>query len=106
MDHYWSGCDVGFTGSLVTLCHFSACRRAGRMSNINIYTSNWKKTGKIMTIPQYEMTILVDRDGREVSRTVQFPDCLFDLPAPYVKERITDLLTDYATIKVSAKAVE
>ena len=76
------------------------------MANINIYTSNWKKTGKSISVPQYEMTILVDRDGQKISRTVQFPDCLLDLPVDYVKERITDLLTDYATIKVGAKVVE
>ena len=76
------------------------------MANINIYTSNWKKTGKNISVPQYEMTILVDMDGQKISRTVQFPDCLNDLPVLYVKERITDLLTDYATIKVGAKAVE
>lgn len=76
------------------------------MSGINIYTSGWKKTGRNVSVPQYEMTIRVDVDGREVLRTVQFPDCLLDLPVNYVKERITDMLIDYATIKAGAKAVE
>ena len=74
--------------------------------NINIYTSNWKNTGKNISVPQYELTIKVDVDGREVSRVVQFPDILLDLLVDYVKEKITNLLTDYATIKVGAKVVE
>ena len=76
------------------------------MSNINIYTSNWKKTGKNVSVPQYEMTILVDRDDQKISRVVKFPDCLFDPPVDYVKERITNPPTDYATTKVGAKVVE
>ena len=65
-----------------------------------------EKTGLKAEVPQYELTIKVDFDGREVERTVLFPDILFDLPVPYVKERITDMLVDYATIKVGAKVVE
>lgn len=30
------------------------------MSGINIYTSGWKKTGRNVSVPQYEMTIRVD----------------------------------------------
>lgn len=81
------------------------------MSNVNIFTSKWKATGRKVSVPQFELGVRVnftnaDKVSRDVDRTVLFPDCLLDLPADYVKERITDMLVDYAAIKVGAKAVE
>ena len=68
--------------------------------SVNIYTSDWRKTGAKVEVPQFEMKIRVQKGDRDIVRTVQFPDILFDLPAEYAKEKMTELLTDYVIKKV------
>jgi len=76
--------------------------------NINIFTSKWNKTGKNVSVPQYELSVRVNYTGadslsKNIERVALFPDCLLDLPLEYVKDRITDMLVDYATIKAGAR---
>ena len=76
--------------------------------NINIFTSKWRKTGKNGSFPQYELSVRVNYTGadslsKNIERVALFPDCLLDLPLEYVKDRITDMLVDYATIKAGAR---
>ncbi len=68
---------------------------------VNVYTSNWRKTGANVQVPQYELTVRfqwVDAAGvsHEGERTARFPNVLAQMSAEYVAERMKGMLLDYA----------
>ena len=76
--------------------------------NINLYTTNWNKTGTNVSIPQYSLNVKVIWSGNdgvmhEGERTALFPNVLLNLPVEYVKEKITDMLVDYAIQELEAR---
>lgn len=68
---------------------------------VNLFTSGWKATGTNVSVPQYELVVRFEwtaHDGTKHTgtRTIRFPNVLSQLPADYVKEKMTQMLIDYA----------
>ena len=78
------------------------------MININLFTTNWHATGTNVSVPQYSMEVRVlwiDSEGveHEGTRTVLFPNVLNNLPPAHVKEKIEEMLIDYAIQELEAR---
>ncbi len=64
---------------------------------VNVYTSNWKKTGKNISVPQYSVDVTVnwvDNQGESHTRseTLKFPNFLSNVGAADLKEWLTELM--------------
>lgn len=64
---------------------------------VNIFTSNWKTTGKNISVPQYSVDVTiqwVDKLGVQQERieTLLFPNALTRLGATNLKEWLLELL--------------
>ena len=64
---------------------------------VNVYTSNWKKTGKNISVPQYSVDVTinwVDNQGESHTRseTLKFPNFLSKVGAEDLKDWLTELL--------------
>lgn len=64
---------------------------------VNLYTSNWKATGKNINVPQYSVDVTInwiDNDGVAHTRneTLLFPNFLQNVGAADLKEWLTDLM--------------
>ena len=64
---------------------------------VNIYTSNWKATGKNVSVPQYSIDVRFEAtkdDGTKVDRTetLKFPNFLQNVGEEDLKEWLTDLV--------------
>lgn len=64
---------------------------------VNLYTSNWKKTGVNVSVPQYSVDVTfnwVDNDGEAHTRseTLKFPNFLQNVGAADLKEWLTELM--------------
>ena len=76
--------------------------------NINLYTTQWKKIGANVSVPQYSLTVKViwtGNDGvtHEGERTALFPNVLANLPAGYLKEKMSEILVEYALQELEAR---
>jgi hypothetical protein len=64
---------------------------------INLFTSNWKATGKNISVPQYSVDVTlnwIDDEGVSHTRseTLKFPNFLANVGAADLKEWLTELL--------------
>ena len=64
---------------------------------VNVYTNNWKKTGKNISVPQYTVDVTInwiDNGGEAHTRseTLKFPNFLSNVGAQDLKEWLTDLM--------------
>lgn len=64
---------------------------------VNIYTTNWRATGKNISVPQYSVNVTImwtDKLGvqKERSETLLFPNFLQTVGAADLKEWLTDLM--------------
>ena len=76
--------------------------------NINLYTTQWAKTGNNVNVPQYSLNVRViwtGNDGvtHEGERTALFPNVLANLPIDYLKEKMTEMLVNYALQELEAR---
>jgi len=65
---------------------------------INLFTSNWKATGKNISVPQYSVDVTINwtaDDGTPNTRseTLRFPNFLQNVGAADLKEWLTELMT-------------
>jgi hypothetical protein len=65
--------------------------------NVNVWLTNWHWTGIEVLTPQAAVDIhieWVDDEGqqREHTETIKFPNVLADVPVPWLKERLEDLI--------------
>lgn len=68
-----------------------------RNVGVNIYTGNWKATGKNVSVPQYSVNVTInwtDKLGVEQTRseTLLFPNFLKTVGTDDLKEWLTDLM--------------
>ena len=64
---------------------------------VNIYTSNWKKTGINVSVPQYSVDVTlnwIDNEGLPHTRseTLKFPNFLAKAEVADLKEWLTELM--------------
>lgn len=64
---------------------------------INLYTNNWKATGKNISVPQYSVDVTlnwIDNEGiaHTRSETLKFPNFLQNVGAADLKEWLTELM--------------
>ena len=64
---------------------------------LNLFTSNWKATGKNISVPQYSVNVTlnwIDNDGEAhtASETLRFPNFLQNVGAADLKEWLTELM--------------
>jgi hypothetical protein len=64
---------------------------------INLFTSNWKATGKNISVPQYSVDVTlnwIDDEGVSHTRseTLKFPNFLANVGAADLKEWLTELM--------------
>lgn len=64
---------------------------------VNLFTSNWKATGKNISVPQYTVDVTInwiDNAGvsRTRSETLKFPNFLQTVGAADLKEWLTELM--------------
>lgn len=65
--------------------------------NVNIFTDGWHWTGVTVPTPQAEVTVRIEwldeaGEQREHIETVRFPNILADVPVPWLKDRLEDLI--------------
>jgi len=65
---------------------------------INLFTSNWKATGKNISVPQYSVDVTInwtadDGGSHTASETLRFPNFLQNVGAADLKEWLTELMT-------------
>ena len=65
---------------------------------LNLFTSNWKATGKNISVPQYSVDVTlnwIDDSGgsHTASETLRFPNFLQNVGAADLKEWLTELMT-------------
>ena len=70
-------------------------------SGTNLYTGNWRATGKTISVPQYSVDVTInwtDKDGVEQTRseTLLFPNMLSKVGNDDLKEWLTDLMISEA----------
>lgn len=68
---------------------------------VNLFTSNWKKTGVNVSVPQYSVSVTinwVDNAGvsHTKSETLKFPNFLQNVGAADLKEWLTALMISEA----------
>lgn len=68
-----------------------------RNVGVNIYTGNWKATGKNVSVPQYSIDVTIqwtDKLGvqQERTETLLFPNALQRVGAADLKEWLTELM--------------
>lgn len=78
-------------------------------SEVNIFTSNWKKTGVNVSVPQYSVDVTINwinNNGTPATRTVtlKFPNALTNLSADEMKKWITDILLREARQRLGVDA--
>jgi hypothetical protein len=66
-------------------------------SGTNLYTGNWRATGKTISVPQYSVSVTIqwtDKLGvqKERSETLLFPNFLQSVGAADLKEWLTELM--------------
>lgn len=64
---------------------------------VNIFTSNWKKTGVNISVPQYSVVVTINftrNDGTQgtATETLKFPNFLNNVGAADLKEWLTELM--------------
>ena len=70
-------------------------------TGVNIYTGNWKATGKNISVPQYRVDVTINwtsADGTNKTKmeTLLFPNALSRVGAADLKDWVTDLLISEA----------
>lgn len=66
-------------------------------ANVNVWITNWHWTGNSVPTPQAEVNITIQwtddaGESHEHSETARFPNCLADVPVPWLKEMLEDLI--------------
>lgn len=64
---------------------------------VNLYTSNWRATGKNISVPQYSVNVQIDWIDNEglshtASETLLFPNFLSRVGTADLKEWLTELM--------------
>ena len=72
-----------------------------KRTGVNIYTGNWKATGKNISVPQYSVELTInwtaaDGTNKTATETLLFPNALSRVGAADLKDWITDLLISEA----------
>lgn len=75
---------------------------------VNIFTSNWKATGKSVSVPQYSVDLTINwivGDGTKTTRTetLLFPNALSRVGADDLKEWLLELLVREARKRLGAE---
>ena len=65
--------------------------------SVNVWTSNWKKTGANVQVPQYSVDITLqwtanDGEVKERTETLRFPNALQNVSAADLKDWLTELM--------------
>jgi len=65
--------------------------------NVNVWLTNWSWTGVTVPTPQAAVDIHVEwvneaGEQREHTETVRFPNILADVPVPWLKRQVEELL--------------
>lgn len=88
-------------------------QRAGALSHrankgTNIYTKNWRETGKKVSVQQYSIEVEInwtDKDGVEQTRseTLLFPNMLSKVGNDDLKDKLTELMLSEARERLIGK---
>ena len=76
---------------------------------VNVFTSNWKKTGVNVSVPQYSVDVAINwtaNDGTQNTRSeiLKFPNFLTNVGADDLKEWLTELMIREARERLGVDA--
>lgn len=76
---------------------------------VNLFVSNWKATGKNISVPQYSVDVTINwiaKDGTTHTRseTLKFPNFLQTVGAADLKEWLTELMLREARERLGVDA--